>query len=103
MKRLCVLNLQTVLVLTTLLAISQLASAAPDTWLGANGASWGSAGNWDTANPPNPGDSLIFGSSGGGTLINNLTDGTAFDGLTFNGSATFTLNGPSSVLLSGQA
>src|ERR1019366_6705261 len=103
MKRLCVLNLQTVLILTTLLVASQLASAAPDTWLGANGANWGSAGNWDTANPPNPGDSLILGSNGGGTLVNNLTDGTAFDGLTFNGSAAFTLNGPSSVLLPAQA
>jgi autotransporter-associated beta strand protein len=104
MKRSCILFSQTLLLWFALLGATQLASAAPDTWTGGGiDAKWGTPGNWDTANPPNPGDSLIFGSSGGGTLVNNLTDGTAFDGLTFNGSATFTLNGPSSVLLSGQA
>src|ERR1039458_5273283 len=104
MKRSCVLLTQTPLLLFALLAATRLASAAPDTWTGGGiDAKWGTPGNWDTANPPNAGDSLIFGSSGGGVLINNLTDPTAFNGLTFNGTLAFTLNGPSSVLLSGQA
>src|ERR1035441_2608965 len=106
MKRLYVLFLQTLILSCALPGATQLASAAPDTWTGASGidANWGTSGNWDTANPPNAGDSLIFGSSGGGVLTNNLTDPTAFNGLTFSsGGSAFTLNGPSSVLLSGQA
>src|ERR1035438_10358980 len=92
MKKLSALFLPILLLLFALLGATQLASAANDTWTGATDANWGSTGNWSAANPPNAGDSLIFGSTGGGALVNNLTDGTAFNGLTFNGSAAFTLN-----------
>ena len=103
MKKLTVLLTPTLLVLFALLGATQLASAANDTWLGNTDANWNSNFNWDTANPPNANDSLIFATSGVGgyTLNNNLSGLTAFNGLTFNGAA-FTLNGPTGVLLSGQ-
>ncbi len=103
MKKMFVLSLQTPLLLSALLAATQLASAATDTWTGTDNGNWSDANNWTGGNaPPQAGDSLVFGSSATTTTLNNdLTPGTAFDGLTFNGS-TFTLNGSSSVLLSGQ-
>jgi autotransporter-associated beta strand protein len=92
---------QMMLVLTALVGAAGFATGAPatDSWTGSSGANWSSPGNWTGGNaPPQPGDSLIFGNVGG-TLNNDLTAGSAIDGITFSGPGAFTLNG-NTILLS---
>ena len=98
-------SLRALLTLSAIFGATHIVSAAPatDSWTGNSGANWSSPGNWTGGNaPPQAGDSLLFNSSSGSTTLNNdLTAGTAIDGITFGGSG-FTLNG-NSVLLSGNA
>ena len=83
------------------MALTQIASAATDTWTGNSSASWNNAGNWTGGNaPPQAGDSLVFGSSAVTTLNNDFAAGMAFSGLTFSGGSAFTLNG-AGILISG--
>jgi autotransporter-associated beta strand protein len=87
--------------LLTAVALTQLASAATDTWSGNSGPKWNNAGNWTGGNaPPVAGDSLVFGTSGVTTLTNDFAPGMAFSSLTFSGSSAFTLNG-AGILISG--
>ena len=96
---------QAVLALSAILGVTHFAAAATDTWTGfGTDAYWSTAGNWTGVNtPPLAGDSLIFGPSSPTILTNDLTAGTAFNGLTFVGGAPgFNFNG-NSILLSGNA
>ena len=103
MKKTFVLSLRTPLLLSALLAATQLASAATDTWNGTDNGNWSDANNWSGGNaPPQAGDSLLFGNSSATAILNNdLTPGLAIDGITFLGAQSLTLNGHS-ILLSGQ-
>ena len=93
------------LTLSVLFGATLPASATPasDTWtgLGAN-PNWSAPLNWTGGNaPPLAGDSLLFDGSTQTGSTNDLTAGSAFNGLTFNpGASPFTLGG-NSLLLSG--
>lgn len=98
-------SIRTLLIIIATIGNVHLTSAAPaaDTWTGNTDTNWSSAGNWTGGNaPPQPGDSLIFGSSSITTLNNDLAALTAINGIAFTGSDAFTLNG-NSVLISGNA
>ena len=75
------------------------ATTGNDTWLGNTGANWSAAANWTSTSankPPIGGDSLFFGVAGsaGGSLNNDVTASTAFNGVTFNpGAGAFTFSG----------
>src|SRR5438132_9370422 len=82
--------------------------AATDTWTGASGTTWNTAGNWTGGNaPPVSGDVLVFDGSTNTANSNNFTygfTGSTYNGMTFNGitfaptAASFTLSGNSFVL-----
>jgi len=88
---------------------SQPAWAATDTWTGFNGNTWANANLTGGNSPPMNGDSLVFGSSGIGSLDDNLSGALTTYGITFNSGAYNTggytlFNGPGcSIFLSGQA
>jgi hypothetical protein len=79
-----------------------LGQAATDTWVGNTDTNFGTAANW-TPGAVSPGNTLLFGNAGssGSSLFNNLTAGTAIDGITFNGSSSFILSG-NGILITGQ-
>ncbi len=72
------------------------ALAADRTWDGGGGdANWKTTANWDgDATYPSAGDALVFGGTSRLSNINDLTAGTGFAGIGFNGGAgAFTLAG----------
>jgi fibronectin-binding autotransporter adhesin len=77
--------------------------AANQTWNGGGtpDGNWANSANWNSI-LPNAGDSLDFSGAVNPLATNNFTAGTAFNGITFDASATvpFTLYG-NGVLLSG--
>ncbi len=82
--------------LTLSLLLAGAAFAADRTWDGGGGdANWTSVTNWDgNATAPVADDSLFFGGTVRLTNTNDLGEGTAFAGLTFNsGAGAFVLSG----------
>lgn len=89
-----------------LAARAAFAGIGNDTWTGGSSgsANWSDAANWlpgSTNAPPLVNDELFFDGSTRTSPNNDFTAGTAFDGITFNSTASaFTLGG-NGVLLSG--
>ncbi len=62
---------------------------ATDTWTGAAGPNWTTAGNWSTGVAPSPGDSLVFPAAAGNLVNNNdFPSNTAFGSITIQGAGT---------------
>jgi autotransporter-associated beta strand protein len=77
---------------------------AQDVWTGNDSAAnshpnWSDGANWQATTAPLPSDGLTFG---GANVVNNndFANGTAFDGISFSGTAPFNLTG-NSILISG--
>ena len=76
------------------LLVATVASAADRTWNGGGSdANWSTAANWG-GTAPSAGDVLMFAGSTRLTNTNDLSDGTAIGGITFNtGASAFVLAG----------
>jgi len=72
--------------LAALLVVASLASsAATHTWTGAASANWSDAGNWNPANVPQSGDSLLFPVNiERRVMVNDLPAGRSFTDLLFD-------------------
>src|SRR5690242_4649273 len=89
------------LILFIAAAIVQFANASTDTWTGGGGSAnlfWLSTANWNPAQIPQAGDTLIFTNTVGLINSNNIPNGN-FSGITFaTPSGAFALNGNSVTL-----
>jgi hypothetical protein len=74
---------------------------ATDTWTGAVGPNWSTAGNWVGDVAPSPGDSLVFPAAAGNlTNTNDFPAGTTFNSITIQGSG-YKMTGNALTLSSG--
>lgn len=78
-------QIPTVLFLATMLAMTQLAGAAADTWNNAAGGNWSVAGNWSGGAPGSTSD-VIFGNTGAGFSNTNNISSLTIDSLNYNQS-----------------
>lgn len=94
------LQIPAVLALATMLALTQLAGAAP-TWNNAAGGNWSVAGNWSPSGVPGTASDVIFGNVGAGSPNTDDVSAETINSLTYNqttGTAHTTVINPGQTL-----
>jgi fibronectin-binding autotransporter adhesin len=76
-------QIPTVLILAAMLALAQLAGAAP-TWNNATGGNWSVGGNWSPVGAPGAASDVIFGNTGAGAQNTDDMVGVTIDSLTYD-------------------
>ncbi len=88
---------------TGMLLLTGAASASIRTWSGGGGNdNWSTAANWGGI-APSAGDDLVFAGTTRLTPNNDITAGTSFNSITFNGGAGAFVVGGNSVVITGGA
>ena len=75
-----------------LLGASVVHGQATRTWVGGN-SNWQPPGNWEPKDSPVSGDTLQFGTTGGGATTNNTTANDTYSLIFLSGAGTFTHSG----------